>query len=202
MQPAAYLHALATAQQVLQQLSFRVRLVDIGGGFPLSYPGFEAPPLNDYHTVIRSAARELPLAESGELMAEPGRALAAPGLSAVVSVLLRKDDRLYLNDGMYGIFWELRFKGHKRFPVRSFRNGQPLQGEVRSFQLYGPTCDATDVLPGRVDLPADMREGDVLEFGRIGAYSLAGRTRFNGFHSEQVVTFTDPQAQPPMNDMS
>ncbi|MDZ4731030.1 MAG: hypothetical protein SH820_13915 [Xanthomonadales bacterium] len=202
MQPAAYLHALETARQVLQQLSFRVRLVDIGGGFPLSYPDFEAPPLSDYHTAIRDAAAGLPLAENGELMAEPGRALSAPGLSAVVSVLLRKDDRLYLNDGMYGIFWELRFKGHKRFPVRSFRNGQLLQGELKSFQLYGPTCDATDVLPGRVDLPADMREGDVLEFGRIGAYSLAGRTRFNGFYSEQMVQFTDPQAQPPMSDMS
>lgn len=199
MQPAAYLHALNTAQGVLQQLSFKVKLVDIGGGFPLSYPDFAAPPLSEYHNAIRDAARALPMAEGGELMAEPGRALSAPGLSAVVSVLLRKDDRLYLNDGMYGIFWELRFKGHKRFPVRSFRNGQPFDGELKSFQLYGPTCDATDVMPGRVDLPADIREGDVLEFGQIGAYSLAGRTHFNGFYSDQVVRFSGPQAQPPVD---
>jgi ornithine decarboxylase len=197
MQPAAYLHALNTAQGVLQALSFKVRLVDIGGGFPLPYPGFSAPPLSEYHNAIREAAAGLPLAEGGELMAEPGRALSAPGMSAIVSVLLRKDDRLYLNDGMYGIFWELRFKGHKQFPVRTFRGGQPHAGEMKSFQLYGPTCDATDVLPGRVDLPVDIREGDVLEFGQIGAYSLSGRTRFNGFYSEQIVQFTDLQARPP-----
>jgi ornithine decarboxylase len=197
MQPEAYLHAIRTAEDVLKQLSFRVRLVDIGGGFPLSYPGFAAPPLSEYHRAIREAAIALPLAAGGELMAEPGRALSAPGLSAVVSVLLRKADRLYLNDGMYGIFWELRFKGHKRFPVRSFRGGQPLEGDLQSFQLYGPTCDATDVMPGRVELPAGIREGDVLEFGQIGAYSLAGRTRFNGFYSDRLVQFTGPLAQPP-----
>lgn len=197
MQPAAYLHALKTAGTVLQQLPFRVRLVDIGGGFPLSYPDFDAPPLEEYHAAISEAAKALPLAEQGVLMAEPGRALSAPGLSAVVSVLLRKDNRLYLNDGMYGIFWELRFKGHKKFPVRTFRNGRALNGGKASFQLYGPTCDATDVMPGRVDLPDGIREGDVLEFGRIGAYSLAGRTRFNGFYSDQIVQFSDSQARPP-----
>jgi ornithine decarboxylase len=200
MQPEAYLHAIRTAESVLNPLSFRVRLVDIGGGFPLSYPGFAAPPLSDYHLAIREAAAALPLAKGGELMAEPGRALSAPGLSAVVSVLLRKDDRLYLNDGMYGIFWELRFKGHKRFPVRSFRCGQPLEGELQSFQLYGPTCDATDVMPGRVELPVGIREGDVLEFGQIGAYSLAGRTRFNGFYSDRMVQFNGPGARPPAMD--
>jgi ornithine decarboxylase len=197
MQPAAYLHAIKIAEAALQLIPFRVRLVDIGGGFPLSYPDFHAPPLQEYHAAIRQAATALPLAEQSVLMAEPGRALSAPGLSAVVRVLLRKDDRLYLNDGMYGIFWELSFKGHKKFPVRAYRNGRDLTGKPASFQLYGPTCDATDVLPGRVDLPADVSEGDVLEFGQIGAYSLAGRTRFNGFYSDQVVQFTDLLARPP-----
>lgn len=194
---AAYRHSMSVAQSVLESLDFKVRLIDIGGGFPLSYPGFEVPAMDEYHATVRATMNILPMRKNGELMAEPGRALAGPGLSAVVSVLLRKDDRLYLNDGMYGIFWELRFKGHKRFPVRCFRKGQTYSGPLRSFLLYGPTCDSSDILPGRVDLPEDIREGDVLEFGRIGAYSLAGRTRFNGFYSDQVVQFTDPLARPP-----
>lgn len=198
MQTNAYLHAMQKAGEVLEQIPFQVSLVDIGGGYPLSYPRFPAPTLSEYHETIREAAKSLPMAQGGELLTEPGRALAAPGLSALVSVLLRKEDRLYLNDGMYGIFWELRFKGHKRFPVRAWRNGDPLPGVASSFQLYGPTCDATDVLPGRVDLPVDIRPGDQLEFGQIGAYSLSGRTRFNGFYSDQVVEFTDPSAEPPI----
>ncbi|MEJ8569361.1 hypothetical protein [Elongatibacter sediminis] len=195
--PEAYEYAMEVAQTVLNRLPFRVRLVDVGGGFPRSYPGFRVPPLEDYFDSIRNMSARLPLADDGAILAEPGRALAAPGLSAVVEVLLRKDDRLYLNDGMFGIFWELRFKGHDRYPVRVFRDGSSHSGDTRQFSLYGPTCDSTDVLPGRVPLPADIRPGDHLEFGSLGAYSLAGRTRFNGFYSERVVLLTAPDARPP-----
>jgi ornithine decarboxylase len=44
------------------------------------------------------------------------------------------------------------------------------------------------VLPGAVDLPADIRAGDYVEFSGIGAYSLSGRTNFNGHYSENIVT--------------
>ncbi|MBI3957765.1 MAG: type III PLP-dependent enzyme [Chloroflexi bacterium] len=196
--PDAYRHALGVAAEVLAELPFRLRLVDIGGGYPRSYPGYVMPPLEDYFVAIREGIRALPLAEGGEILGEPGRALAAPGLSALVEVLLRKDDRLYINDGLYGIFWELRFEGHNRYPVRAYRNGQPLGGEERSFQLLGPTCDSTDSLPGAVDLPADIDTGDYLEFGHIGAYSLGGRTRFNGHFSDKIVSIEDWRELPPM----
>ena len=193
----AYSYAIGLAEDVLKRVPFPVRLVDIGGGYPKPYPGFTVPPLEEYFERIREAASRLPLADDGEILGEPGRALAAPGLSAVVEVLLRKDDRLYLNDGMYGIFWELRFRGHERYPVRAWRGGQALQGNTRSFRLYGPTCDGTDVMPGLVELPDDLRPGDYLEFGAIGAYSLAGRTSFNGHFSDEIVTVTDPESFPP-----
>jgi ornithine decarboxylase len=195
--PDAYRHAIEVAAGVLEALPFRVRLVDIGGGFPWAYPGFPVPPMADYFAAVEETARRLPLAPGGVLMAEPGRALAAPGLSAVVEVLLRKDDRLYLNDGMYGIFWELRFKAHTKFPVRTLRDARRLDGPEASFRLYGPTCDASDVLPGEVALPADVRAGDYLEFGQIGAYSLSGRTRFNGHYSERIVRITAEGEKPP-----
>jgi ornithine decarboxylase len=138
--------------------------------------------------------------EGGEIMSEPGRALSAPGLSAVVEVLLRKDRRLYLNDGMYGIFWELRFKGHQRFPVRAYRNGERLAGAPASFKLFGPTCDASDVMPGEVELPANIQAGDHLEFGNIGAYSLSGRTRFNGHFSDRIVEIVSSAELPPRTE--
>lgn len=178
--------------ELLSSLPFKIRLADIGGGFPQAYPGFAAPPLDEFIATIRDSRALLPLADNGELMVEPGRALAAPGLSAIVEVLLRKGERLYLNDGMYGIFWELRFQMHERYAVRCFRDGKLLQGSEKSFQLYGPTCDSTDDLPGRVDLPVDIRPGDYLEFSCIGAYSLSGRTNFNGHYSDQIVTIRQP----------
>ena len=97
MSPDAFVHAMETATGVLERLPFKVRLIDIGGGYPKSYPGFDAPALESYFEAIRGFS-QLPLAADGELLAEPGRALSARGLSAVVQVLLRKDDRLYLNE--------------------------------------------------------------------------------------------------------
>lgn len=188
--PEAYSYAIKLADSVMRKLPFRLRLVDIGGGFPKSYPGFPVPELSAYFTRIAETAAALPLAEDGEILGEPGRALAAPGLSAVVEVLLRKNERLYLNDGMYGIFWELRFRGHDRYPVKAYRDGREMQGLTRPYKLYGPTCDATDVLPGQVELPEDVRPGDHLEFGKLGAYSLSGRTNFNGHYSDEVVTIS------------
>ncbi len=189
--PDAYSYAINVAKEVLASLPFDIRLIDIGGGFPKSYPGFEVPPLDQYFAAIEKSVSELRVAKNAEFMVEPGRALAAPGMSAVVGVLLRKEDRLFLNDGMHGIFWELRFKGHDRFPVRAYRNGNLHEGSCETFRLFGPTCDSTDELPGSVQLPADIRPGDHLEFGCIGAYSLTGRTNFNGFRSEQLATITD-----------
>lgn len=195
--PDAYVYAMEIAQQALSKIPFRIRLVDIGGGFPKSYPGYKVPALEEYFERTRNAFSSLPLAENGELMAEPGRALSAPGLSAITRVLLRKADRVYLNDGMYGAFWELRFKGHQRYPCRVFRKGRLISGETKAFRLLGPTCDSTDELPGRVELPTDIDVGDHIEFGCIGAYSLSGRTDFNGFYSDKVVTIGDEGARPP-----
>ncbi len=196
MAPDAFVQALGTAREVLENLPFRVRLVDIGGGFPKSYPGFDAPALETYFDAIR-ACENLPLAADGELLAEPGRALSTRGMSAVVQVLLRKDDCLFLNDGMYGAFWELRFRAHERFAARVYRADGLFDGECSAFRLYGPTCDSTDMLPGKVELPTDIAPGDYIEFGSVGSYSLSGRTDFNGFFSDTVVEIDSAGALPP-----
>jgi len=195
--PDAYRHSMSVAKSVLEQLPFRLRLIDVGGGYPKSYPGFIVPGLDEYFKAISESVATLPLAQDAEVLGEPGRALAAPGMSAVVEVLLRKDNRLYLNDGMFGIFWVLRIDGPDRFPVRTYRNSKPLIGETMEFQINGPTCDSTDTLPGPVQLPIDIRPGDHLEFGNIGAYSLSGRTDYNGFYSNRIVTITSPTERPP-----
>ena len=195
--PEAYRYSMSVTKSVLEQLPFRLRLIDVGGGYPKSYPDFIVPELEQYFKAVEESVGTLPLADNAEVLGEPGRALAAPGMSAVVEVLLRKDSRLYINDGMFGIFWVLRIDGPDRFPVRTYRNGKPHEGETMEFQINGPTCDATDTLPGLVPLPADIRPGDYLEFGNIGAYSIGGRTNYNGFYSDRIVSITSPKERPP-----
>jgi len=195
--PEAYRYAMSVTRSVLERLPFRVRLIDVGGGYPKSYPGFIVPELELYFKAVQESVGTLPLADNAEVLGEPGRALAAPGMSAVVEVLLRKDNRLYLNDGMFGIFWVLRIDGPDRFPVRTYRDGKPHEGETTEFLINGPTCDSTDTLPGLVPLPTDIRPGDYLEFGNIGAYSIGGRTNYNGFYSDRIVSITSPSERPP-----
>ena len=195
--PEAYTYALNVARDCLADLPFRIRLVDIGGGFPRNYPGFEVPDIQNFMKAIQTSTIKEQLVKQGELMAEPGRALSAPGLSALTRVLLRKENKIFLNDGMYGAFWELRFQAHLAYPHRVFRRATPLQGKTREFRVFGPTCDSSDELPSPLHLPADIAVGDHIEFGNIGAYSLSGRTDFNGFYSDQVVSFEDKDAKPP-----
>lgn len=197
-EPEAYTYAMGLAREVLENTAFPVRLLDIGGGFPRPYPGFIVPPLDEFFAAIRGIRHELPLGPNSEIMAEPGRGLSAPGMSTIAKILLRKDNRLYLNDGMYGAFWELRFKGHVRYPARAYRGHEPLSGNLRSFRLFGPTCDSSDEMPGSVELPSDIDVGDYIEFGSMGAYSLSGRTRFNGFFSDNVVTIESESCLPPV----
>jgi ornithine decarboxylase len=198
--PDAYAHSISVAEKVLSEVSIPIRLVDIGGGFAKPYPGFPAPPIVDYISVIRDGVGRLDLAEDAEILCEPGRALSAPGLSAVVEVLLKKEDSLYLNDGMYGIFWELRCNGHDRYHIRCYRDGKLLEGATQSFKLFGPTCDSSDLLPSEIELPAEIAVGDYIEFGSIGAYSMSGRTAFNGHYSDIVVNINE--GRPPSGTSS
>jgi len=195
--PEAYRYAMHITNEVLGKLTFKIRLLDVGGGYPKSYPGFTVPHLDEYFRALSESIGDLPLAGNGEVLGEPGRALAAPGMSALVEVLLRKDQRLFINDGMHGVFWELRYDGHNGFPVRTFRDGQEHRGRTIPFTVNGPTCDSEDTLPGKVPLPADIRAGDYIEFGGIGAYSLSGRTDFNGYYSDRIVMITSERELPP-----
>ena len=186
--PDAYTYAIDVARQVLGASQVPVRLLDIGGGFPRAYPGYDVPPLSDYFAAIREAIVDLPLADGAELLAEPGRALSATGLDAIARVLLRKQNRLYINDGMYGALWELRCNGQDRYAVKAYRGNRPLDGVTQAFTVFGPTCDSSDRLPGLLELPAGIDVGDYVRFAAVGAYSLSGRTDFNGFGDHTIVT--------------
>ena len=55
------------------------------------------------------------------------------------------------------------------------------------FRIFGPTCDSLDVFKVQFELPADIGEGDWIEFARMGAYSIGMQSGFNGFFTDTVV---------------
>ena len=189
LEPGAYARAIALAGEVAS-CGVAVDIVDVGGGFPVSYPDTTPPPLGGYIAAIATAASALPTAV--RLWAEPGRALVAGGGSLVLQVQLRRDDALFVNDGVYGSLSDAGALGF-RFPARRIRLGEAdgTAAPFADFAFFGPTCDSADRMGGPFRLPADMREGDWVELGQLGAYGACLRTQFNGFGRGDLVEVAD-----------
>jgi ornithine decarboxylase len=190
LEPGAYTLAIALTGEAIARCGIAVDIVDIGDGFPISYPDMTPPPLGDYIAAIAAASAALP--PTVRLWAEPGRALVAGGGSLVVQVLLRRGDTLFVNDGVYGSLSDAGALGF-RFPARRIRLGEAdvSEAQLADYALFGPTCDSADRMRGPFRLPADMREGDWVEFGQLGAYGACLRTQFNGFGRVDLVEVAD-----------
>ncbi len=180
MAPTAYVAAMREASRLIAKAGVTVDIVNVGGGFPVLYPGLEPPPLTDYIDAIKGAFEEMMVLENAELWCEPGRALVAESASILTRVELVKGDAVYLNDGAFGCLYDLVYSKWT-FPTRPLRAAGEFETATRPFVIYGPTCDSIDMAPNPIHLPADLREGDFIEFGMLGAYGEAMRTGFNGF---------------------
>lgn len=180
MRPEAWRVAMETASDVIRQAGVTVDIVDVGGGFPAAYPGLTPPPLDQYVAEIKASFEAMPVLENADLWCEPGRALCAEAGSHILRVELRKGDALYLNDGGYGALFDAAHDGLV-YPTRLLRAKGGPRRPLKAFRLYGPTCDSIDAMKERFLLPADVHEGDYIEFGLTGAYGAALATKFNGF---------------------
>ncbi|HEY2886557.1 MAG TPA: alanine racemase [Rhizomicrobium sp.] len=186
LSPFSYAQAIEMARRTALLAKVEIAALDIGGGFPGPYQGDDVPPYHWYFDTIKEALETLPNPKI-PVICEPGRALIAEGMSLITQVILRKGDRLYINDGVYGSFDELTLPGwNADYPVRVFTldakgRALPLPGATIPFRVYGPTCDTLDVLPRPLMLPANVGPGDFIVFDAMGAYSVAVRTSFNGF---------------------
>lgn len=189
LEPGAYGRALALAGEAIRLAGVPVEIVDVGGGFPVSYPDVTPPPLGEYFAEIEEGFARLGLPGT-RLWAEPGRALVAGGASVVVQVEMRRGDVLYINDGVYGALSDAGAPGF-RFPTRLIRLEGGESTELLPFSFFGPTCDSADFMRGPFLLPEDVREGDWIEIGQLGAYGGCLRTAFNGFDRARFAEVRD-----------
>ncbi len=189
MTPEAYSNAMERVRAAIVEAAVTVDVIDVGGGFPSSYPGMEPPPLEHFFETIHRAFESLPVSYSSELWCEPGRALCAEYSSIIVRVEKRRGTELYINDGAYGALFDAAHIGW-RFPTELLREPDSRAKDME-FSFYGPTCDDMDYMVGPFMLPADTQAGDYIEIGMLGAYGSAMRTAFNGFGSDETVIVTD-----------
>ena len=193
--PQAFVDGVETALDVIEAAGVPVHYLDVGGGFPALYEDDRPPELNAYFEAIRAAFDRSRLRGDCVLMCEPGRGLVASGCSLLTQVQLRKDNKLYINDGVYQSLSET-LMGKMKLPARLINPARSIADEYQDFTILGPTCDNLDILPAPFYLPVDAEEGDWIEIGQTGAYSNSAATRFNGFFPETFVSVDAPPLLP------
>ena len=181
-----YVQALNLSANIFKEARDRgytkMNLLDIGGGFPAPYDE-SVRPFPELAKVINNELERL-FPKDIQILAEPGRFLAAVSGTSVAAVIGKavRDGKTsyYINDGVYHTYSGVIFD-HCKYPVKAFK-----KGPTSICSVFGPTCDALDVVSMAENLP-DLERGDLVYSVNIGAYSHASATYFNGFPPAKVV---------------
>jgi ornithine decarboxylase len=183
-----YLQALQLASSIFHEAWERgyeqVKILDIGGGFPVAYDDRVKPFRQLAKTLNAEFDRLFP--PEMEILAEPGRFLVATAAVLVAEIIGKavRDGKLcyYINDGVYHTFSGVIFD-HIAYKLKSFRTA----GDTEICSVFGPTCDALDTVSLAETLPAALEIGDLLYSENVGAYTHASSTFFNGFPPAKVL---------------
>ncbi len=201
MHKISFSKAISEIGNIIKKTKIIPDIINVGGGFPSIYPDLKPEPLSAYIEEINNALKKLKLQNIPELICEPGRAIVAESGSAIVKVVLRKKNKLYINDGTYGTLFDAGVPNFI-FPSKMITNGRIQSKKFTAFSFFGPTCDSLDYMKGPFILPNNIKEGDYIELGQLGAYGLTFRTRFNGFYSNQVFELDDKPIMSIYEDLS
>ena len=168
-------------------LGARPRMLNVGGGFCISYDGGKVIQPADYAAVIQPIARELGM----RLIIEPGRFIVGNSailLSRVIYVKEGWAGRKFviidaaMNDlirpALYGAY-------HHIWPVRGPAApllGAPGRGAaetgLETMDIVGPICETSDCLARDRRLPP-VKSGDLLAIFGAGAYGMAMSSTYN-----------------------
>jgi ornithine decarboxylase len=180
-----FVQALNISASVMQEAEARghkIKILDIGGGFPAPYHR-DVEPIQVLARKINAEIDRL-FSKDTDIIAEPGRFVVASAATSIAKVIgkARRDGKTcyYIDDGVYHTFSGIIFD-HCQYHLKAFKRGQP---EICA--VFGQTCDALDTISLSEDLP-DLQLDDLVYCEAIGAYSNASATWFNGFAPAKVV---------------
>ena len=190
MQKISYSKGIREIGNIIKKTKIIPDIINVGGGFPAIYPDLKPDALIKYMEEIKNAIKNLKLNKLPEIICEPGRAIVAESGSTIVKVILRKKQNLYINDGTYGSLFDAGVPNFI-FPSKMITEGRIQSKKLSPFSFFGPTCDSLDYMKGPFLLPNNIKEGDYIELGQLGAYGLTFRTNFNGFYSNEIFEVND-----------
>uniref|UniRef100_A0A182MYL5 ornithine decarboxylase n=1 Tax=Anopheles dirus TaxID=7168 RepID=A0A182MYL5_9DIPT len=194
--------AIASARTVFdyawQELGVRLRLLDVGGGFP----GDNDKPIDEYAQAVSRGLKEFFPVEADDvyILGEPGRFYVGSAVTLLTTVQGKKEVRdecgrvrqmmYYINDGVFGTLFDwLSLRA-----INDLKRAVPLVRRERALEptypttVWGPTCDSTDIVCEDVDFP-EHQIGDYIVFENLGAYGMPFATNFNGFPKPTVEVY-------------
>jgi len=187
--PTAFVDALELVHDVKEKankLGFKIKVLDIGGGFP----GSDSKKLQ-FPTLAKTIEKKIGelFGDVEEVIAEPGRFFGAPCGTLVTSVTAKKVSKdkksimYYVNDGVYGSLNNVLMDHYVPVPL-TLKTKE--EGFSSNCTLFGPTCDSLDCIMSNIELP-NLEEDDCVYFENMGAYSICAASNFNGFAFPSVV---------------
>ncbi len=184
---ANYLDSLEIASIIFKDARLKqipLEILDIGGGFPIRHFDQEKDLFGQTATHINKELNRL-FPGDVQIIAEPGRVLCGPACYLIMRIVgksIRGNKHwYYLDDGVYGSLSGIVYD-HCKYQFKVLKKGL-----TQITTLAGPTCDSFDIISTSEDLP-ELDIGDLIYIERIGAYSWATATNFNGIPPAKVVT--------------
>ncbi len=181
---------LGLLEQIRDSVGIEAEVLDIGGGFGITYVDQEPVPAQDLARAVTerlergALSRRLSLPQ---IAVEPGRSLSGPSAITLYRVGAVKETAgrtlAALDGGMsdnirpalYGSRYTVAFVGARRTL------------EQRTFTLVGRHCESGDILARDIELPEDLRAGDLVAFAATGAYTYSMASNYNRVGRQAVV---------------
>lgn len=189
----AYVGVVRALLAVATTTGLDPRILDVGGGFGVTYAAEEPLDVAALSAALRTALDAGP-APDAILQVEPGRALVAnPGLT-LYRVLARKragGRTLVAVDG--GMSDNLRPALYHAQHVMQGA-GATTDAPTERVTVVGRHCESGDVLAADTDLPATLARGDLVAMAATGAYAYPLASIYNRFGRPAVVGVRDGDA--------
>ncbi len=185
-----------SAVRVLLELIYRlegaghvVKVLDLGGGWPMNYSDGESPDIEDFAEVL------VPLLETRaknglQIVLEPGRSIMANAgvlLTRVHHVKEGRRKRFVICDaGMHTLIRPAFYRAfHFVWPVRVEAGHVPPSAmedlelpDLHPSDVVGPICETGDFLARERNLPKVQR-GDLVAVFSAGAYGMSMSSNYN-----------------------
>ncbi|XP_050230511.1 ornithine decarboxylase-like [Mercurialis annua] len=192
----AYHGAIESARSVFETAARfgmpKMNVLNIGGGFTAGSQFEEAA------VEIKSAIQAFFPNEPGlQIISEPGRFFAESAFTLATNIIgkrVRGELREYwINDGIYGsmncILYDHATVTCTPLACISNHSNPTCNGSrMWSSTVFGPTCDALDTVLTDHLLP-ELHINDWLIFPKMGAYTVAAGSNFNGFNTGAILTY-------------